>query len=151
MMRQLLAIVTVLCFAVTVQAAVSLEVAVSQNADGNDVYVITAISDAEPISTLGINVVGDGNLGQVYPFTLPTHLQDNNVVFPGAGATVDQDTQAMFATVADGLLVVSGFSDTDSLLDVNFTGFEPFQSREVAQVVLTGGEGVATIVVLRLR
>ena len=142
MKKQLLTLVAVLGFAVAAQAGVTLDVAVGVNGIGQDIYTITATSDAGPITTLGINVAGAGNLGQVHPAGFDTHLEDYNAVMPGQ---TDQDTHAMFATAADTLLVVSGSVDTVDVLDVNFTGFAPVLSAEILQVVLTGGEGVATI------
>lgn len=143
MIRKLLVIVMMLCFTAVTHATVILSVNVSLNSAGQDLYIVTAESDGDLISSLGINVMGDGNIGQVHPSGFATPLQDFNAFF--APTPVDQDTQAMFATAADSLLVVSGSVDTTDMLDVNFTGFSPFTSRAVVQIVLLQGDAIATI------
>ena len=144
MMKQVLTIVAVLGFAIATQAGVTLDVVVGVNSLGQDIYTITATSDGAPITSLGIDVVGAGNLGQVHPMAFESHLGDYNP-FMAPPTAVDQDTQAMFSTAADNLLVVAGTIDSADQLNVNFTGFAAFQTRAVAQVVLTGGEAIATI------
>ena len=138
-MTKLLLLVGLITISASVQAGISLDISVSPNSQGNDIYIFTASSDIEPISSVGFYVYGDGNLGQVHPVGVDTHLQDMNPFIIAIGAQVDQDTQAMFATAADTLLTVATTSDTADLMEVYFTGFTPFQSRDILQVVSLGG------------
>lgn len=147
MFKKIIAIVMLICFAGVSQAGVTLDVSVYGNSIGQDVYIISATSDNSPITSLGLNATSpNGDLGQVHPAGMYTYLQDFNPFFGIADAEVDQDTQGMFLTPADTLLVVSGAIDTIYELDVNFTGFAHFMTREVLQVVLQpGGQGFALI------
>ena len=146
MMKHVLTIVAVLTFSIAVQAGVTVVATTGTNSAGNDIYTITATSDDALISSLGLNVVGNGNIGQEYTMlNKATHLDDNNDLIVAFGGNPDTDSQGKFNTIADALLIVAGFSDTDSLYDINFTGFVPFASREVMQIVLTQGTAVATI------
>lgn len=138
-------LVGLLVFSVSAHAGVWLSGVIKYNSIGQDIYTLTANSDGAPITSLGINVVvsSGSSLGQVHPAGLSTELQNFNLFF--APAAVDEDTQAMFATAADNLLVVSGAIDTEYELDVNFTGFEPFTSRAIAQFVVIGEGAVCTV------
>lgn len=124
------------------QAGVSLDVRTYVNTAGHDVYIVSASSDGPPITSLGVNVQGDGNLGQYHPAGFDTYLQDYNVFF--GAIPIDYDTQAMFETSINGCLICTGI-DTSNELDINFPGFTPFASRDIVQIVLTGGEAVAMI------
>ena len=142
LMQVFLAAVVITGFAGGALAGVSLDVMTYVNSAGNDVYIVSATSDEQPISSLGIKVVGDGNLAQYHPAGFNTWNQDYNAFF---GPTpIDYDTQAMFATGISGCIICLG-TDTPDMLETNFTGFEPFISRDVVQIVLTGGDAMATI------
>ena len=142
-LQLLLITITAFSFTTTAQARVWLDLEMHVNSIGQDVYVFTAKSDDGLITSMGVTVEGDGNIAQVHPYGNDTYLMDYNAFF---GSTpVDHDTQALFATAADNLLVPVGYPDTDSRLNWNGTGFTPFASRDVAQFVLTGGQAVATI------
>ena len=143
---KLLLAVGLFAFSVSAHAGITFDVTVAVNSAGNDIYTITANSDSVPITSLGINVVGDGILGQEYSIlNKATHLTDNNDVLTALGNNPDTDTQALFHTIDDSLLIVAGFSDTAELYDINFTGFEPFTSRAIMQVVLTSNVATAVI------
>ena len=141
---QALLLIGLFVFTITAQAGVTLSTTVSINSLGHDIATITATSDDAPITSLGINVVGAGNISQVHPMAFETPLMDYNP-FMAPPTAPDQDTQALFGTAADNLLVVAGSVDNADMLDVNFTGFQPFMSREVAQVVTNGGDCVCTV------
>ena len=146
MFKNVIAIVMLFGFTATAQAHVWLDVVVSSNSIGQDVYVVTANSDGAPITSWGVNVVSEnGDLGQVHPMGFQTGLGDYNP-FMAPPTAPDQDTQMLFSTAADNLLLPIGHIDTVYELNINFTGFQPFTSRGLVQVVLKpGGQGFATI------
>ena len=138
---------------VSVQAGVMLDVAVGVNSQGNDIYTVTANSDDAPITSLYVNIVGDGNIsvdpsGAVMP-GFPCPFGDICILpippFPPFPGPVDAYTYLLFNVIDDALLVVAGFEATPDLFDVGVTGFAPFQSRAILQIVLTGGDAVATL------
>lgn len=148
---QVLLFVGLFVFSATAQAGITVAVSVTGNSIGQDVYIVSLTSDIGPVTSLRINVESaNGDLGQVHPAGFATPRMDfNPFIYPPAA--VDQDTQAMFATTSDALIIY-GEIDSVYMLDVNFTGvsplpgFAPFESREVLQVVLQpGGEGFATL------
>ena len=136
--KLLLLSVGLFLFSVSAQADVNFEIYSDTNSSGDNVFTIVAVAEGEAISTLGIDIesTGIGVLGQVHPMGFPTPLMDYNAFMKGAE---DHDTQALFETAADTLLVVSGSIDTEERLYVNFTGFEHFVEGPVVQVVVKSG------------
>ena len=144
MIKKIIAIVMVFSFVSTAQARVWLDVDTHVNSIGQDVYVVTANSDGNPITSIGINVQGDGNLAQYHPVGFDTLLADYNAFF--GAIPVDHDTQALFSTAADNIcLTMCAGLDTTDELRIGLTGFAPFNTRPIVQIVLTGGQAVANI------
>ena len=129
-----------------VDAGVTFNGVIRLNSLDQEVYTVTCHSDI-PVSTLGVYVTAspDSQLGQVHVIGNESPLQDLNRFFPFLGADIDHDTQVMFSTVDDSLLVVPDARDSDQELWVEITGFEPFLTHDIVQVVLIGDSFIMEI------
>lgn len=125
----------------TASAAIILNVTSAPTTDlaGFTTYTLNLTTDTGTITS----VLGDfdGSMNQVNPFTLATIFNDNNAVFGAVAASVDQDSQFLFHTASDNLLIASQ-SESAAGLEAAFTGFTPFVSQDVAQLVIADGQSV---------
>ena len=79
MIKRFIAIVMALGFAAAGQAGVWLDVEVSSNSIGQDLYVISVTSDEGPVTSIGLGVVSaGGDLGQVHPMGIETPSSNAN-------------------------------------------------------------------------
>ena len=115
---------------------------------GNDIYTVTATSDGAPITALGVNVAGDGNIAVYNPITcppgtvcIPEPCLLNGFCDPFPPVFIGEYTRVL---INDGL-IVAGAIATPDLFDINISLAAPFQSQAFLQIVLTGGDAVATI------
>ena len=121
----------------SVQAGVTLDIAVGVTSKGNDIYTVTATSDAGPITSVGVNVAGNRN---IVPGPNPPCL--NLLCMDQYGMIIGEYTKLLIDAPT---LIIHGASDTPDLFAINATGFPPFQSQAFLQIVLTSGEAIATI------
>ena len=147
MIKNIIAILVLASFTATAHAAVWLDVEVSSNSIGQDLYIVTANSDGAPITSMWIEVESeDGDLGQVHPMGFETPMADYNP-FMAPPTAVDQDTQVMFPMTDIMYMVMLHGTDTAYEMEMyDITGFQPYMSLDVLQVVLQpGGSAYATI------
>ncbi|MEX0744069.1 MAG: PEP-CTERM sorting domain-containing protein [Phycisphaeraceae bacterium] len=138
----------VLCTSSLANAAIVLDWT-SQDTSGMagfTTYTLNVTSNTTAISSLEAVFTADA-INQINPFGLATIFEDNNAAIPGAGANVLQDSQFLFHTSNDNLLVVpQDTSESSTALMSAFTGFSPFTSRDVAQLVAPTGTAVDYLV-----
>lgn len=120
-------------------AAVTLTVTEAPTTDlaGFTTYTLSLTSDSGNITSLQ----GDfsGPLNQINPLGNPSIFNDNNGFFGFVGANDTQDSQFLFNTVSDSLLIATQGESATSL-EGSFTGFTPFVSGDFAQLVIPDGQ-----------
>lgn len=104
---------------------------------GFNTWTINLATDFDQLSTIDAKF-NSPVMNQVNPLGFPTIFQDNNALFGFVGANVLQDSQFLFNTTTDSLLVVPAptTSEGANKLTGAFTGFSPFVSRNIAQIVI---------------
>ncbi|MBL9124662.1 MAG: PEP-CTERM sorting domain-containing protein [Planctomycetaceae bacterium] len=104
---------------------------------GYNTWTINLATDFDQLSTIDAKF-NSPVMNQVNPLAFPTIFQDNNALFGFVGANVLQDSQFLFNTTTDSLLVVPAptTSEGPAKLTSAFTGFSPFVSKNIAQLVI---------------
>ncbi len=131
-------------------AVVGFSSAATPGLTGFSTYTFNLSSDVagETFTSLQGDFQG-ATINQINPFDLATIFQDNNGAITGTGGDVLQDSQFLFNTATDGLLLAGVPSESTSNLAATFTGFPSFESRSIAQVVLLDGiQGTADMTVV---
>lgn len=149
MIRNTLAVLSVLALAATAQAEIiiSAQGAPTDGLSGFTTYTVTAVGTAgEQIQ--GFDFAGDGSnegpnsagfygaMNQVNPFTLPTIFQDNNATLGAVGSNPTQDSQFLFKS--SDVVVPSGFAEEGpNILQAIFAASAPLgTSVPFAQIVI---------------
>lgn len=105
-------------------------------------YTMTLSSDMGAISSLEAEFSGT-TIHQVNPLAFSTVFQDNNALFGFVGANPLQDSQFLFHSANETLLVVPGSAvESNSILEAAFTSFDAFVTRNIAQIVAPIGQAV---------
>jgi len=104
---------------------------------GYTTWTVNLSTDFDQLSTIDAKF-NSPVMNQVNPLGFPTIFQDNNALFGFVGANVLQDSQFLFNTTTDSLLVVPAptTSEGPTKLTSAFTGFSPFVSKNIAQLVI---------------
>ena len=87
-------------------------------------------------------------MNQITPADRATVFQDRNPAITISGGDILQDSQFKFHPITDRLLVGAA-SESSTHLSAAFTSFPPFESRDIAQLVLPDGiHGTADLTVV---
>ena len=148
-MRKIVLGVTALLLFLVGSAKASILVSTTSQATpglaGYRTWTVTLSTDVDLLSTVDAKF-NSAVMNQVNPFgVLATIFQDNNAAFPSVPANVLQDSQFSFNSTTEALLVVPAPTTLESSTQLSsaFTGFTPFVSRAIAQIVIPTTE-VAT-------
>ena len=104
---------------------------------GFTTYTVNVSTNVDLLSTIDAKF-NAATMNQVNPFGLATIFTDNNATFSFVGANTQQDSQFLFNTGTDSLLVVGAptTAEGSTKLTSAFTGFTPFASKAIAQIVI---------------
>lgn len=142
--------ILVLMFALLASATASHAATLSLNATfqptpglvGYRTYTMTLATDMGNVTSLEAEFSGT-TIRQVNPLGFPTIFQDNNALFTFVGADPLQDSQFLFHSTNESLLIPPGTAqESNSVLKAAFTSFDAFAMRNIAQIVAPIGQPV---------